>query len=252
MKPLRTIGMTDGTFLRYVVSTGGEKTSETSIVFHEENGPDGYPLYCIYSINSSMNNGYQAKTNYKNWPSYTLIDPKRASVLESIQNFNQVSNNTLNGSFPLVVSTYFKYNPANGLITSSLKSSKKGVLSESTYHSMVNPLFPVFDNISLYYILGFLDIRGGGTVYMSVPALFKDALPCTFKYISEEKLHVGAGDFQAYKVYWMLSDLFLTGLLQPLMKDARFYVDSKTGIMLIGEGAGSKSELIEISNIKLR
>ncbi len=98
--------------------------------------------------------------------------------------------------------------------------------------------------------MSFLDVNGGGTVYMAVPSVFKDALACSFRYAGHEKLMVKAGEFQALKVEFIVTDPFLSKILEPMMKGSEVLIDAQTRIMLVGKGAGSESELVEIGSRK--
>ncbi len=246
IKPYSSIDIPDGTFLHYGNYAQGEKYGDTYMVIKKETN-SGVFYYRIYKIDTKIRQEKKIPLKYKDWPSTFLIDPARGSVIEAAENTGLEASDNKDEKF----SNYdYKFYPGKGYADFILKTKKNGIMKETRYHVKVNPDFPTWDNLSMYYALCFLDYRSGGIMYLVNAAFFKDPMPLSFRLISKENLTTKAGIFGALKMKMTVPDPFLSRLLGPVLEGSSIWIeDSDRRLLLKGELSGDTGVLEDISNI---
>ncbi len=253
MKAFHDIDIPDGEFLHYFSYTGNEKDSDIYFVTRKETGVNGGTVYRIYMVNISVSGGKKLPENYRDWPSSFLIDPIAGTVLEmkmTMDTDTSIYKNNENQPFPY--SWNFKRSLDGRYVDFNMKTIKGRQSAESRYHFKVNPLFPVWENISLgFFSPRFMDLSSHGIIYSIAPFLVKEPLPFSFRCVAIETIKTRAGSFLTTMVAIAMADPFLEKIMEPFTKQ-------KTGIWVENSGRrviakvelmDNVTELEEISNI---
>lgn len=246
MKPYPAIDIPDGLYIHYGNYTAGEKYGDTYMVIKKVKNGNGRILYRVYKDDIRLSSSGKLPADYTNWKSSFLVDPKLGSVLEASENTG--SENDDNRQF-----YHYKFYPDRGYVDFVSKSKKKSTTMERKYRVKVNPEFPAWDNLSMYYALSFLDDRGGGILYVINPSFFKEPLPFYFKHKANETIKTKAGTFHTSKAVMIVADTFLGSLMEPVLKGSAMWVeDSNRRLFIKAELAGYTAFLEDISNVNVK
>ncbi len=255
MKTYSSIDIPDGEFLHYVVYSGGEKIGDSYMVIKKGTGPDSRLLYRIYKNEIRISSGKSLPGNYRDWPSYCLIDPRLGSVLEWEETYD-TNTEIFKENEALFYPYYFQfhYNYNRGYVDEIIKSVKGKETTSARYHVAVNPDFPVWDQINFsFFGPSFMDVRSGGIIYMVAPFMLKEAAPVTFKYQASETITTKAGNFRALKETFLISDPFIGNLMDSFLKTSKFWIEDSGRKLLLKSQLGGTEVILEgISNINLK
>jgi hypothetical protein len=225
------------------------------MIIRRETNRNGEVLYRIYKNEIRITSGKKHPGNYTDWPSFSLIDPGRGSVMEWEESHDtnaQIYKNNESVFYPY----YFQYQyyPDKGYVDELIKSIKGSQTTSAKYRVKVNPDFPAWDQISFaFYGARFMDARSGGIIYMVAPFLLKEAAPVTFKYIATETIQTKAGTFRAHKINIIVADPFIGKLLDSMTKSSALWIeDSDRRLLIKSQLMGNDTVLEEVSNINIK
>ncbi len=249
------VNVSDGEYLVYGYYVGGEKSSESYMVTKKETGKNGELFYKVYGVQAKSPADRKIPDNYKEWPSFYIIDPWQGSVIEAVYSIKTSDIKDIDPANPYssLIYSHYKLHRDSGYVEYTSKSLKNKELIEKNYRVNIKKDYPVCDaNSTFYFPTRFLDVRNGGILYMVSPEFLKDPVPFSFKYESRETIRTKAGQFAAIKGAVVSGDPFIGQLVGPLLKKfAIWYEDSDRRLTVkIQLAYGGYMELEEISNVR--
>ena len=253
MKPYAKVDIPDGEFLHYAIYSSGEKTVDEYFVTRiETNGSGGFN-YRIYEDLIPVKSRRKLSPVYTGWPVFMLVDPSRASALETGGNLkgSELEDFASTGVKGIVYWNYRLF-PDEGQVRYVSRSVTNDITSTRTSTLKVRPGYPSADAFSKNFIsYRLLDPGKKGVMFWIVPFFIKDPVPVTLSRGREETVTVKAGTFRATRVETTLSDPFLDKLVGKMMKEAEWMVEtSDRRLPVKAGGMGMDIELEEISNVK--
>ncbi len=256
MKPYSNIIIQDGEVLRYSIEEGGENVSEFKFITILSNDITGrYANIYHDGINGLKNEKYPSV--YSNYIARFLISLNTASLIEHYFGENSGRTNDPPNALKQGPVTLYKksvYDSQNSVINIETKI-RNGYRIESLKNRVaVKPGFPVLDLGSVMVMgIRFLDITGPGIAIFVVPEIIKEPLPMTFRFIGREKITTKIGVFKTIKVGFIVSDTFLSRLMQPFTKETFVWLeDSDRRLVIKMKSPNQEFILTEIGNINLK
>ena len=103
---------------------------------------------------------------------------------------------------------------------------------------------------SMIFSFRYLDTGSPGIFYVIAPALVKEPLPVSFKFLDKEKVRTAPGDYKTLKMSFSIADPFLSGLLESYLKGTCIWIEDSPGRILVRmEGGGDEMVLAGVSNV---
>ncbi len=217
------IKMPDGEYIRMGAYSGGEKTEEWDIVTRIDRGktariywqalnirlkqklPSHYTNFCTYNYTVDLENGNQLFSTYQ----------------------NPVTNEKG------VIRSVFRLNMEKSEVESETEIWDGNDIKNAKTRTPVRRGFAVIDPGMLFFAPRFLDVKGSGIIYICEPRGLKNPLPVFFRYIGKEKVKTPAGEFDTFKVSWIIADPFLAKLLQPYIKESFLWVEDSPRLLVV-------------------
>lgn len=272
MKTFPEIKIPDGELLRYGVYLSGVKQTDIYLTTKKETNVNGDILYRTYINIIQAGSGGKPSRNYKNWPAFSLFDPKSGSVVESGGNLNNndMKNWLCDSGF---IFWNYKLHQDEGFVEYISKNLENGKTNTAAGRININRNIPNDDIwFDMFNLSRVLDIEKGGYKGLLNQEYFD--IPVTFKFtnVSSETLLTKAGKFQT-KRYEALDDLGFKWLLMmprmlplfpsfgPYFKKNKFenyaiYVENSDRRLIVKEhimvaGDFILEEIGNITNLKL-
>ena len=237
------INVTDGEYLRFGNSTGGEKSMDTYIVTRVD---DHKKTAEIYWQNLDLYAKQILPGHYTNYNSqHYKIDLQTGSLLYSSFYANLTNTKGL-------VHSEIIFDQEKSLINSLFEYWDGYELKKSQPKMTVRKGYPVIDMNLITYICRFLDVTGPGIVYLCQPNVLREPIPFSFSFIGRETVRTPAGEFKTVKVAINIADPFLAKLLTPYAKELMIWIEDSPRMLFVkGVYAGGWTFMLEeVSNIK--
>ncbi len=257
-KAYSVINISNGEFLHYGFYAKGEKQKDWYYVTEKITNEKGGIMYRVYSDMVTLERVKKGKAlakNYKDWPSFYLIDPAKGCLIESEMKYdvNDFKDNS-DKEFRGMIYSHYQFYQDKGYVEFITKSENGDKTNESKYRLKVDSNFPYWDGSSTGFLsMRFMDINSPGYMYTIIPQAIKEPMPFTYRFISKETLSIKPGKFQINKLNVIMADPFIAKLMEPFLKNLAFLIeDSDRRLLVKFETPMGYDVLEDISNVIIK
>lgn len=217
------IKMEDGEYIRMGAYTGGEKVEEWDIVTRINGGKTARIYW--QALNTRLSQKLPGR--YTDFSTYNYtVDLETGNQLFSTYQ-NPVTNEKG------VTVSAFRLDTEKSEVESDIETWDGNDIKKIRTRTPVRRGFAVIDPGLLFFAPRFLDVKGPGIIYICEPRGLKNPLPVFFRYIGKEKVKTPAGEFDTFKVSWIIADPFLAKLLQPYVKESFLWVEDSPRLLVV-------------------
>lgn len=260
-QPLKVYGqinISDGEYLQYGKYISGEKTQTIYYVSRIETNSKYGPVLKNYSDSVRPNSSDILPSNYKDFSSLDIISLHNGSLIGQIVDNSKMTNKYkyMNDPSKLKGEFYHSYQVENGYMKINYKVLKEkniqtGEIQNIELREKVDTNYPMWDIYTFsMFSYRFLNIFKPGIMYLVMPSIIKEPVPCYIKVIDKEKIKIGIGEFDAVKARIVSSDPFLCKLLGSYSDNTTIWFEnSERKELLKMESVGITIELEKISNV---